>query len=257
MNLYTIFVPKRVDVPNADALMCNNATEDNTIAEFYDTVEEEDFEKFAQIAKSKNNCVSHFFVVNRGYDYFVVDTDNPSVNYKFSAFLKYNIIHNLAAKKATIQYFIEEEKHLHEREAPTKRDPNFQLRDNKGILLKENEKFTLEIFKPACEDNDYDEEEDDDYEPEPDYVNVFQDSTSELPIIHGSVGYSEIFGFKVIDGITYLTHDDKFVCINPEESYPQIVIDSKIPSKECRIHIHYAKDGNIMLSRWDDKVYAY
>ncbi|KAJ2888571.1 hypothetical protein FB639_000546 [Coemansia asiatica] len=240
--------------PDADALMCNNATEDNTIAEFYDTVEEEDFEKFARIAKSKNNCVSHFFVVNRGYDYFVVDTDNSSVNYKFSAFLKYKIIGELAAKKATIQDFIEEEKHLHERKPPTKRNPNFQLCDNNGVPLNENDTFMMEIFRFAEEDDD---DEDDDYEPELDYVSVFEDAPSEPAIIFGSVGRGDVFGFKVIDGITYLTYGDTFMCIDSKESYPQIGFDSEIPPKERRIHIHYSDDGNIMLSRWNGEVYAY
>ncbi|KAJ1804231.1 hypothetical protein LPJ56_006783, partial [Coemansia sp. RSA 2599] len=132
--------------PNADALRARNATEDNTIAEFYDKVEDKDFERFAEIAKTKDSCASHFFVVCHENDYFVVDTDNPSVSYKFSASIKYRVIKDLARKAATIQDFIELDKQLHKRKAPTKRDADFQLRDNKGVAMAEGELFRLEIY---------------------------------------------------------------------------------------------------------------
>ncbi|KAJ2703057.1 hypothetical protein FB645_004049 [Coemansia sp. IMI 203386] len=238
---------------DADALSPNNATEDNTIAEFYDSVKEEDFEKFAQVAKTKDSCVSHFFVVNRGPDYYAVDTSDPNVRCKFSRSLKAKIIGDLEIKKATIQHFIEEEKNLYKRKAPTTRDPNFQLRDCRGVPLNQDKTFALEIYNTHYEDSNDEESE---CEREIDCVDVFEDSPGHF-LIHGTVGYAATFGFKVVDGITYLTYNNGYVCVSADERHPQLIVESEIPPKERRVHIHYANDGNILLSRWNGDSYVY
>ncbi|KAJ1815289.1 hypothetical protein LPJ56_002708 [Coemansia sp. RSA 2599] len=231
--------------PNADALRANNATEYNTIAEFYDKVEDEDFERFAEIAKTKDSCVSHFFVVCRENDYFVVDTDNPSVSYKFSASVKYRVINDLARKAATIQDFIELDKQLH------KRAPGFQLRDNKGVAMIEGEPFNLEIYKVDYEETFLQNEE-----AEIDYVDVFDDPPDGI-VLCGAIEYKCNCFFKVVDGITYLTCDGRFVGVGPNERYPRLGTTADIPPKERRIKIHYAEDGNIMLSKWNGDMYAH
>ncbi|KAJ1816557.1 hypothetical protein LPJ56_004268 [Coemansia sp. RSA 2599] len=246
--------------PNADALRARNATEDNTIAEFYDKVEDKDFKRFAEIAKTKDSCVSHFFVVCHENDYFAVDTDNPSVSYKFSASIKYRVIKDLARKAATIQDFIEEDRQLYKRKAPTKRDADFQLRDNKGVAMSEGESFYLEIYNHERDEMLLDEDNNEEFEDgmEPDYVFVFEDKhLNSQPMLCGSVGHGSIFSFKVADGITYLTNDGGFVTVDSDTSYPQIVVDADTPPKERRIQIHYAEDGNIMLSQWNGDVYVY
>ncbi|KAJ2597718.1 hypothetical protein GGF39_002930 [Coemansia sp. RSA 1721] len=230
--------------PDAQALAPNDGTVSNTIAEFYDTVEEEDFEKFAETARTKESCVSHFFVVNRESDYHVVDTNNPSVNYKPDIFYKRSTISRLASKRTTIQDCIEEE-NLYRRKPTTKQNSDFQLRDNKGVLLNEHETFMLEIYKEYEGNSD----EESDCEGDADFVEVFEYVPNYFKL-HGSMGHGAAFGFKVVDGITYLTYNGGYVCISMDEYCCEFMVSPEIPSKERRIQIHYAKDGNIILSEW-------
>ncbi|KAJ2704919.1 hypothetical protein FB645_002872 [Coemansia sp. IMI 203386] len=240
--------------PTAQILLPERILHDNTIAEFYDTVEEEDFEKFAQVARSKANlCVSHLFVVNRASEYHVFDTCDPRVrvSYTSSSYIRYEIMEDLLTKKATIQEYIEKVKNIEKCRPPAERDPNFQLRDNKGVALGENETFMLEICKPEYEDDE------DNYEREPDYLDVFGGSSCHA-VISGSVEIGADFGFKVVDGITYLTHDGWYMCIDSEESSsPGVTVSAEIPPKERRIHIHYAEDGNILMSGWNSDTYVF
>ncbi|KAJ2237153.1 hypothetical protein H4R99_005603 [Coemansia sp. RSA 1722] len=239
--------------PTAHILLPERRIHDNTIAEFYDTVEEEDFEKFAQVAKSKTNlCVSHLFVVNRASEYHVFDTYDPRVrvSYTSSSYIRYEIMEDLLTKKATIQEYIEKVKNIEKCRPPAERDPNFQLRDNQGVALGEDQTFMLEICKPEYEDDD-----DDNYEREPDYLDVFGGPCH--AVISGSVEIGADFGFEVVGGITYLTHDGWYVCISPEESCPGVTVSAEIPPKERRIHIHYTADGNILMSGWNSDTYVF
>ncbi|KAJ1882074.1 hypothetical protein H4R99_002712 [Coemansia sp. RSA 1722] len=239
--------------PDAQALAPNDATVSNTIAEFYDTVEEEDFENFAQIAKTKESCVPHFFVVNRKSDYYAVDTNNPSVSCKLNTAVKHHILANLTSKFMTIQDVIEEENNLYKRKPPTMRDPNFQLHDNQGVPLNRGETFVLEIYNSEIEDND---NENSDYEREIQYVEVFESPPGDFTLC-GALRYGSTFGFKIVDGTTYLTYNnDGYVCISPDKDYPEIIVEPEIPPKERRVYIHYTDDGNIQLSQWNGDTYA-
>ncbi|KAJ1895736.1 hypothetical protein LPJ66_004402 [Kickxella alabastrina] len=243
---------------DADCLKLNNDTEDNTIVEYYETEDEEDFSKFAGIAKSKRACVPHFFVVNRGNVYHVVDTNDTSINYYFSHSLKYKIISDLATGTATIQTFIDEEKHLHERRPKTQRLPNFQLRDYLGNPVSENETFSLEIIN-ECRENevgsDSDADNGSDEEDGMDFLSYFDYRVDETPHICGSNDYPYEFGFKVVDGITYLTYESKYLCASGDDGY-EIEVVPAIPPKNLRIQVHYAEDGSIMLTMWGGNVYA-
>ncbi|KAJ2700379.1 hypothetical protein FB645_005027 [Coemansia sp. IMI 203386] len=222
---------------------------------FYRSVEEEDdFGKFAEIARTKKSCVSWYFVVNRGSTYHVVDTNNPAVRYEFEANLKRYVLGFLGTKIKTIEDFIEEEKSLHKRRPSAERDPDFQLRDNQGVPLEESEEFMLEIYDS---DSDNDNDEEDDYETEFGYIEAFK-LTSDSYSLHGSMGeHGATFGFKVVDKITYLTHNGGYACMGTDEFELQTVVKPGIPTEEDRIRIHYAEDGNILLSQWNGDVYFY
>ncbi|KAJ1897352.1 hypothetical protein LPJ66_003418 [Kickxella alabastrina] len=243
---------------DADCLKLNNGTEDNTIVEYYETEDEEEFSKFASIAKSKRACVPHFFVVNRGNVYRVVDTNDTSINYSFSNSLKYKIISDLATGTATIQTFIDEEKHLHERRPKTQRLPNFQLRDYLGNPVPENETFSLEIIN-ECRENEvgsaYAADNGSDEEDGMDFLSYFDYHSDETPHIFGCNSYPYIFGFRVVDGITYLTYESKYLCASGDDGY-EIKVVPAIPPKNLRIQVHYAEDGSIMLTMWGGNVYA-
>ncbi|KAJ2854648.1 hypothetical protein FB639_006336, partial [Coemansia asiatica] len=59
------------------------------------------------------------------------------------------------------------------------------------------------------------------------------------------------FGFKVVDGITYLTIDNFYFGIEEGENADRLIATPDIPPKNRRIQIQYAEDGNIFLTGWD------
>ncbi|KAJ1871940.1 hypothetical protein LPJ57_005133 [Coemansia sp. RSA 486] len=190
---------------------------------------------------------------NRGSTYHVVDTNNPAVRYEFEANLKRYVLGFLGTKIKTIEDFIEEEKSLHRRRPSAERDAEFQLRDSQGVPLEESEEFMLEIYDSE-RDNDNDKE--DDYETEFGYIEAFK-LTSDSYSLHGSMGHGATFGFKVVDKIAYLTHNGGYACMGTDEFELQTVVEPGIPTKEGRIQIHYAEDGNVLLSQWNGDVYFY
>ncbi|KAJ1900016.1 hypothetical protein LPJ66_001741 [Kickxella alabastrina] len=243
---------------DADCLKPNHCSDYNTVVEYYETEDEEDFSKFASIAKSKRACVPHFFVVNRGNVYHVVDTNDTSINYSFSNSLKYKIVEDLAKGTATIQTFIDEEKYLHERRPKTQRLPNFQLRDYLGNPVSENETFSLEIINKWRENkvgSDSDADNGSDEEDDMEFLGYFDYHSDETSHIFGCNSYPYKFGFKVVDGITYLTYESKYLCASGDDSY-KIEVVPTIPPKNLRIQMHYAEDGGIMLTMWGGNAYA-
>ncbi|KAJ1814920.1 hypothetical protein LPJ56_004716, partial [Coemansia sp. RSA 2599] len=132
--------------PDAECLDEKHRDCGGGIAEFYDTVEEEDFEKFAEIARTKETCNKEFFLVNRGQTYHIVDTNDPSIRYTFSPALKNDVILQVSHKRTTIQGLLEDEKDYLKRREKAKCVAGFELRDSQGVPLPEGTEFELEIY---------------------------------------------------------------------------------------------------------------
>ncbi|KAJ2878154.1 hypothetical protein IWW38_006394, partial [Coemansia aciculifera] len=82
---------------DADILRPDFLADGNTIYEYYESTVSVDMAKLAVVAQSKTDlCVSHFFVVNRGKDYWAVDTRDPSISYAFDPTAKSRTISRLA-----------------------------------------------------------------------------------------------------------------------------------------------------------------
>ncbi|KAJ2893999.1 hypothetical protein GGI21_005348, partial [Coemansia aciculifera] len=82
---------------DADALRSNYLVDDNTISEYYESTVSVDMAELATVARSKADlCVSHFFVVNRGKEYWAVDTSDPSISFAFGPSTKTRTISKLA-----------------------------------------------------------------------------------------------------------------------------------------------------------------
>ncbi|KAJ1814165.1 hypothetical protein LPJ75_002884, partial [Coemansia sp. RSA 2598] len=225
------------------------------IAEFYDTVEEEDFERFAEIARTKETCNKKFFVVNRGQIYHIVDTNDPSIRCICSPVMKMDYVWRMIDWSITIQEIIKvENKYLEYREK-AKCVAGFELRDSQGVPLPEGTEFKLVIYngkyhdvkgtEDGSEDNEYQEEnvslEYLSYDSEPD-GHVY---------IYGSIDDGPKFGFKVVDGITYLTIDNLYLGVGEDDYARYVVATAEIPPKNRRIQIQYDENGFIFLSGWD------
>ncbi|KAJ1814166.1 hypothetical protein LPJ56_001850 [Coemansia sp. RSA 2599] len=249
------FVFKRQNVlsfiyrPDAECLDEKHRDCGGGIAEFYDTVEEEDFERFAEIARTKESCVKELFVVNRGQTYHIVDTNDPSIRYTCGPAIKTHSVWRLINKKVTFKGLADEQNEYLKRKEKAKCVAGFELRDNQGVPLPEGTKFKLEIYNEEYHG----------------IKDAGAKSNAKVTIqylaavdlgdgafmIHGTVDKSSKFGFKVIDGITYLTYSNSFFGIFPCDDTDDLLAIPVIPPKQIRVQVQYAEDGNIFLSGWD------
>ncbi|KAI8317882.1 hypothetical protein GQ54DRAFT_147273, partial [Martensiomyces pterosporus] len=213
------FVRKSDDITE----LFSNGTEYNTIVEYYD---KEDLAEFARITKAKKNAVNHTFVVYKDDKYTCHDTDDTTISYAFSAWLKSRIIGSIREGKANIQTYIDEEKHLAEKRPKRKRDPNFRLVDHQGEEVKEGEGFFLKILRKG-EPDDEEEEEEEEEEDNNDLSFFFGDAVyvadhiedDEEPFLRGIVDAYSSFQATTIDGVTYLTHDGLFLYTDEDHEH--------------------------------------
>ncbi|KAJ2070998.1 hypothetical protein GGH13_003644 [Coemansia sp. S155-1] len=242
---------------DADTLRSSYVIDDNTIHEYYESTATMDMADLATVAQGKADlCVSHFFVVNRGKEYWAVDTKDPSINYAFGPSTKTRTISRLADGSITVQALIDEEHLQASIDARTGQSPKFTLCDINGEEVVEGDRFVLQI--PGRGDDD-DEDLDDERRTmfgEKDWVTIFDTSylvTGKEVMFTGSMDRAHRFGIAVVDDITYLTFEGQFVQIESHDSNPGIVVLPETPSKHNRIHLTNSDDGLIALSRWGAK----
>ncbi|KAJ1728137.1 pantoate-beta-alanine ligase [Coemansia biformis] len=262
-----------VNLQNANCLESANATEDNTIVEYFDNDDEIDLAKFASIVKSKTTCVANYFIVNSENVYTAVETSNIENTCKFSSALKYTIISSLANGEATIQTYIDEDKYLACKRPNPKRLPDFTLRDADGNEVADGVEFALEIVRDKESDSELDSNSEYDDNDEEDgnggsentlaklfackdwlEVGNYTDDTHDY--LFGAVDNGSFFYAEMADGIVYLKHEGDYLFSDPKTEIPNIYAGAGHPPKEHRIQIHYTTDGYISLTRWAGDCYC-
>ncbi|KAJ2449370.1 hypothetical protein GGF42_004792 [Coemansia sp. RSA 2424] len=232
---------------DADTLCSNYLVDSNTITEYYESTAAMDMAELAVVAPSKAGlCVSHFFIVNRGKDYWAVDTKDPSISYAFGPSTKTRTISKLADGSLTLQELIDEEQPLAASDEPrTSQSPDFKLRDVNGEEVVEGEEFALHIQsgRGYGEDEDPDEESTTMFNGK-DWVEFFGEHAS------GTMDSGANFGVAVVDGITYLTFEGKFLQIDGADCSSDVVVLPDVPSEQNRIQICYNDDGDVVLNQW-------
>ncbi|KAJ2743933.1 hypothetical protein GGI20_003371 [Coemansia sp. BCRC 34301] len=248
---------------DADTLCSDYLIDGNTIVEYYESAATMDMAELAAVAQSKAAlCVSHFFVVNRGKNYWAVDTSNSSVSYAFGPSTKTSTISRLADGSTTIQALIDDEQPLPKgEETHTSQRPTFKLYDANGEEIAEGERFALHIQRGR--DND-DGNDDEDTESErrtmfdgKDWLGVFNRTNYQAEdeaVVHGAADYGAYFGLKVVGGKAYLTYEDQFLQIGSRDYGMRVVVLPQVPPVHKRIHISITDNGNIVLSQWGTKV---
>ncbi|KAJ2065600.1 hypothetical protein GGI17_000144 [Coemansia sp. S146] len=250
---------------DADTLQSSYLIDDNTIHEYYESTATMDMAELATVAQGKADlCVSHFFVVNRGKEYWAVNTKDPSTNYMFGPSTKTHSISRLTNGSMTVQALINEEQLHISIDSRTSQSTKFTLRDINGEEVVEGDRFVLQIPSDQGEDED---NEDDEHHgdggerrtmlDEKDWVGAFNRShlnAGKEVMAYGSMGHADCFGMAVVDDITYLTFEGQFVQIENHDWSPGIVVLPEPPSKRNRIHLTYSEDGFTALSRWGAKV---
>ncbi|KAJ2553583.1 hypothetical protein IWW35_001738, partial [Coemansia sp. RSA 1878] len=170
---------------DSDFLLINNTTEDNTIVEYFDSEEDKDLAKFAEIVKTKPNCNQKHFIVYRGDDYCAVETDNVENTYVFSSTREPFIMSKLVEGLETIDTLIEEDKRFKAMLAKHVPQPGFKLRDANGEIIPDGKGFSLQIVGDPEEVLDKGDDEDTEGLPEEeklyddDWLFAFSDSTEE------------------------------------------------------------------------------
>ncbi|KAJ2746579.1 hypothetical protein GGI20_001228 [Coemansia sp. BCRC 34301] len=248
---------------DADTLRSDYLVDDNTISEYYASTTTMDMSKLVAVAQSKAGlCVSHFFVVNRGKDYWAVDTRDSSIQHSFGPPTKTRTISRLADGSMTIQALIDEEQLLSkENSILTSQNPNFKLYDINGEEVVEGEAIVLQIQRESGE-GERDESEGK-YSSEykrlsmyegRDWVNVFDhtgDGSGLGVFTHGSADDASYLGVAVVDEVTYLTYYDEFLQLEGNAPGSYVVALPDVPLKQNRLRISYIDDGYIALSQWE------
>ncbi|KAJ2500240.1 hypothetical protein IWW47_003252 [Coemansia sp. RSA 2052] len=231
---------------DADTLRSNYLIDGNTITEYYEPTAAMDMAELAVVARSKARlCVSHFFIVNHGKDYWAVDTKDPSISYAFGPSTKTRTISKLADGSLTLQELIDEEKPLAANDEPhTSQNPDFKLRDVNGEEVVEGEEFALHIPSKIYEDEYEDKRIGRSMYEGKDWVEFFGEHAS------GTMDSGANFRVAVVDGITYLTFEGKFLQIDGADCSSDVVVLPDVPSKQNRIQICYNDDGDVVLSQW-------
>ncbi|KAJ2438524.1 hypothetical protein IWW46_004853 [Coemansia sp. RSA 2440] len=248
----------------SDSLNLLNSTEENTIVEYFDSEEDVDLAKSAEIVKSKPNCVQKHFIVNKGYEYRAVETDNVENTYIISSIRRYQFVPKLAAGTATIDAFIEYDKHLEDMAKKLETQPGFKLRDSNGNVIPDGKEFAIQIL---CDsegelDEEYLEDIDKTSIIDPlfrhkDWVDIhthYGDGRGDFLFGHPDGGH--IFECETIDGIVYLKHNGRYLFFDIDDKRSLLYFRDKVPTKEQRIQIHFDDDGDICLTGWGGRVYV-
>ncbi|KAJ2425592.1 hypothetical protein GGF47_002479 [Coemansia sp. RSA 2524] len=248
---------------DSDFLLINNTTEDNTIVEYFDSEEDEDLAKFAEIVKTKPNCNQKHFIVYRGDDYCAVETDNVENTYVFSSTREPFIMSKLVEGLETIDTLIEEDKRFKAMLAKHVPQPGFKLRDANGEIIPDGKGFSLQIVGDPEEVLDKEDDEDTEGLPEEeklyddDWLFAFSDSTEEYGYaLCASPGNGDIFECETIDDIVYLKHEGGYLYFPTDSNSSSIYIGKAVPTKEQRIEIYYDDDGDIYLTAFEGSNYV-
>ncbi|KAJ2817130.1 hypothetical protein GGI24_005507 [Coemansia furcata] len=140
---------------DADTLRSDYLIDDNTIHEYYEETAPMDMAELAMVALGKGDlCISHFFVANRGKEYWAVNTKDSSISYAFGSSTKTRTISRLANNSMTVQALIDEEQSRTSVEARADRSSEFKIYDCNGEEVVEGDRFALEIPSNRYEEDD-------------------------------------------------------------------------------------------------------
>ncbi|KAJ2476056.1 hypothetical protein EV174_005060 [Coemansia sp. RSA 2320] len=235
---------------DADTLKSSYLVDDNTISELYETDQAIDVTELAVIARSKPDCVSHFFVVNRGQEYRAVSTVEPSVSYTFGPSTKTRVISQLANGSKTIHALIDEGQPLFDDGPRTNKSPGFKLRDCNGEEVVEGERFMLQIVPRRSLKLDPDFDAPRSIFDCKEWIDVVGGSSAIGNTLRGSIDYAAYFGLTVVDGLTHLTFEGRFLQVGDQDSGYGISHESSLPPEDSRIQISYGDNGDIMINDW-------
>ncbi|KAJ2094497.1 hypothetical protein GGI09_005376, partial [Coemansia sp. S100] len=237
---------------DADALQSSYLIDDNTISKYLESTTTIAMAELAKLAQAKADlCVSHFFVVNRGKEYWAVDTKDPSVSYAFGPSTKTRTISRLADGSITVQALIDEEPSQTIIKTHASRNSEFKLCDINGEEVVEGDRFVLHI--PGRGDDDDPEEERRTMFDGKDWIGVFNRTgrwDGEQTVVHGATDNGAVFGITVIDGATYLTFEDQFLQIGSKDFGLTAIVLPDVPFEHSCIQIGYSDDGDVVLSQW-------
>ncbi|KAJ1784101.1 hypothetical protein LPJ62_004768 [Coemansia sp. RSA 2167] len=248
----------------SDSLGLTNATEDNTIVEYFDSEEDVDLAKFAEIVKSKPNCNQKHFIVYRGDDYCAVETYNVEKTYVFDSIIRFRIAATLAVGEASIDEFIEQDKRLENGFAKPERQAGFKLRDANGEIIPDGIKFVLQILRNPEEDENEEDDEDTEglskeellyYNKDWIGINSLMNDGKDY-FLHSQECKADSFECETIDDIVYLKHDGGYFYFDINNKFSGIFIGKAVPTKEQRVQIHYDNNGDICLTAWGGRVYV-
>jgi hypothetical protein len=227
----------------------NYATVGNTIVEYYDN---RDIEQFDRIARTKLKCCQHTFVVYVDDNTIeCYETGNVSNSYRFNSGISSHVISMVRKDIAAIEKLKEEERRKEAMRQPKKkRDPNFKLVYDNGDTVHDGDLFYIKLpSKEVLEEDEYFENSYPADILEGDYIHIFDGGLMANP------GVGNVFTTEAIDGIVYLKSDEGYLfCPNTEEK--GISLNSSLPVEAERLQLHYAGNNAFRLTMWNGDIFA-
>ncbi|CAM0141848.1 hypothetical protein VKS41_004452 [Umbelopsis sp. WA50703] len=210
-----------------------NLSEDNTIIANYINV---DIPQFAEITISKL-CNNKYFVVYLGDGQYICCNVQTLETYQYSSHLKYHIVEIL--RESPDDPFTRLKSHIdsihnHLKIEPPKRTVSFQLMDIEGHPVEENTEYQLEMY-------DIDED-------------ILQLYDAKLyATYYANCSDSLIVQCSIIDGIYYLTHDNKYFHVADDSD--EISLTDQLPSKEQRLEFEVTERNTFKTVQWNRNLY--
>ncbi|KAJ2122204.1 hypothetical protein IW147_003616 [Coemansia sp. RSA 720] len=223
----------------SDSLHLDNSVEENTIVEYFDSEDVVDLAKFAEIVKYKPNCVQKHFIVNKGTEY--------------------QFVPKLAAGTATIDTFIDYDKHLEDMATKLESQPGFKLRDSNGKVIPDGKEFAIQILNDPEEYLNEEDMEDiyghtsiDPLFRGKEWIGIYDGyGNSGDDFLYGQTDGGDSFECETIDDIVYLKQGSEYLSFDADNTRGLIFIGKAVPAKEQRIQIHCDDNGDIWLTEWD------
>ncbi|KAJ2226882.1 hypothetical protein EV180_002722 [Coemansia sp. RSA 518] len=242
------------------ALRHYKVTEVNSILEYFDSKEDVDLAKLAEIVKSKPYCVQKYFIINKGTEYRAVETNNVENTFIFNFEHRSSIVQALAAGTATFDTLIENYKHLENKLANPERQAGFKLRDSNGKVIPDGKEFAIQILSDPEEESDEEEKEGFSSGELPFHnkdwiaINSYMEDGNDY-FLFGQPNDGDVFECETIGDIVYLKHNGGYLYFDIDDDQSDyICIGKAVPTKERRIQIHYTDDGYICLTAWGGRV---
>jgi hypothetical protein len=218
----------------------SRAEDDSIIAEYTTVDNDIDIKSLIEIVKSKQ-CYQKFFVVHRGdklypcNQYFCLHTQH-FYGAEYNQFNKCHIIDTFYGDSEDPMEQLQSDCQNQIPVEPLPKLPNFNLMDIEGNPVEENTEYQLEMY-----DQDMD-------------ILEFAETGELFATPCDKQVKPLVVKYSIIDGIHYLTHNNKYLCVADMDWGYSIGVTDQLPSKQQRMFFTITQNNTFVALKWNRRV---